>query len=276
LFYHLRKYIFLYYCITNILFVGGFWYANYALQVTNIYILMTVFLILIIISGLVISKLSIETLEEYIKNLEELSADTLHELNLPIATIKTNVDMLRKNLTDDKALKRLERVEMASKMVVDSYNDIDYMIKQQIRRERVDDFDLQDLIYERVEFLRGIYPYVEFSMNLESFLIKIDKIGLSKVLDNIVDNGIKYSDTIYKIDIELKNGLLSITDNGIGIDEVALLSVFDRYYQNDDSMPGFGIGLSMVKRFCDQNHIKLNIRSKKNSGTTLFLDFKGK
>jgi signal transduction histidine kinase len=86
---------------------------------------------------------------------------------------------------------------------------------------------------------------------------------------------VKYSKENKKIALSLVNGILSIKDNGIGIDEVVLLQIFDRYYQSDDSMPGFGIGLSMVKRFCDTNRIKLNIESKKEQGTTIFLDFKG-
>ena len=233
------------------------------------------FLILIVISGIVISKLSIEPLEEYITNLEELSRDTLHELNLPISTIRTNVDMIEKKLSDEKSLKRLERIKTACDMLTQRYNELDYMIKKQTKREVVEEFDLKELIEERVEFLRNIYYDVVFTQDLESFVINMDKIGLSKVIDNIIDNGVKYSQNAKKIDITLKNRILSIKDYGIGIDEVVLLRIFDRYYQNDDSMPGFGIGLYMVKRFCDTNRIKLNIESKKGSGTTIFLDFKG-
>jgi signal transduction histidine kinase len=86
---------------------------------------------------------------------------------------------------------------------------------------------------------------------------------------------VKYSEQPKKIELYLHNGMLSMKDHGVGIDEVILLRIFDRYYQSDDSMPGFGIGLSMVKRFCDTNRIKLNIESKKEQGTTIFLDFKG-
>ena len=275
MFYNLRRYIFLYYFITVVIFGGGFWYVKDSTKFVDIYILIAVFIILIVISGIVISKLAIEPLEEYITNLEELSRDTLHELNLPISTIKTNVDMIEKKLTDEKSLKRLDRIKTACNMLTQRYNELDYMIKKQTKREVVEEFDLKELIEERVEFLRNIYYDVVFTQDLESFVINMDKIGLSKVIDNIIDNGVKYSQNAKNIDITLKNRILSIKDYGIGIDEVVLLRIFDRYYQNDDSMPGFGIGLYMVKRFCDTNRIKLNIESKKGSGTTIFLDFKG-
>ncbi len=275
MFYNLRRYIFLYYFITVLIFGGGFWYVKDTIVFVDIYIVIAIFVLLIVISGIVISKLAIEPLEEYITNLEELSRDTLHELNLPISTIKTNVDMIEKKLSDEKSLKRLDRIKTACNMLTQRYNELDYMIKKQTKREVVESFDLKELIEERVEFLRNIYFDIMFTLDLESFTINIDKIGLSKVIDNLIDNGVKYSPSAKKIDIILKNRVLSIKDHGIGIDEVVLLRIFDRYYQNDDSMPGFGIGLYMVKRFCDTHRIKLNIESKKGSGTTIFLDFKG-
>ncbi len=242
----------------------------------NIYIVAVIFLILIIIAGLIIARFSIETLEEYIINLKELSTDTLHELNLPIATIKINADMIRKSLNDNKSLARLKRIDMATTMLTQRYCEIDYMIKQQMKYEIIDNFDLKELILQRIEFLQALYPYMKFTTDLENFWIKIDKIGLSKVIDNIIDNGVKYSNQKYQMELSLKDSSLSIKDNGIGMDEVTLFKIFDKYYQNDNSMLGFGIGLSMIKRFCDTNHIKLNIISKKDIGTTVLLDFKGR
>lgn len=229
---------------------------------------------LVILSGIVISKFAIEPLEEYVENLEELSRDTLHELNLPIATIKTNAEMLEKNCIDEKTKKRIERIKIACGMLYERYNELDYMIKKQTKKVLHEEFELHSLIQERTTFLSNIYNKVEFTLDLEKFVINLDKIGLSKVIDNLIDNGVKYSKESKEIDISLHNGVLAIQDHGIGIDEVVLLHVFDRYYQSDESMPGFGIGLSMVKQFCDTNKVKLNIESKKEFGTTIYLDFK--
>ena len=275
MFFNLRQYIFLYYFITVIVFGGGFWYARETIHYLDIKIVVAIFILLVIVSGLVISKLALEPLEEYVTNLEELSKDTLHELNLPIATIKTNVQMLEKKIDDAKSQKRLQRIKSACDMLTQRYNDLDYMIKKQTKREMVERFDLKELVEDRVEFLRNIYFDIMFSLDLESFAINMDKMGLSKVIDNLIDNGIKYSNGQKTIEIALKNKILTIQDHGIGIDEVVLFKIFDRYYQNDDSMPGFGIGLYMVKKFCDANRIKLSIESKKGLGTTIYLDFKG-
>ncbi len=253
----------------------SFYYIKDVQNFQDVTLLGSLFFILVIIAGIVISKFAIEPLEEYVTNLEELSRDTLHELNLPIATIVTNVDMIEKNSADEKTKKRLYRIKTACEMLSQRYNELDYMIKKQTKKEILQRFELRELVEQRVTFLSNLYGGVEFTSDLENFVINMDKIGLAKVIDNLIDNGVKYSKESKKITISLKNGVLSIQDQGIGIDEVVLLKIFDRYYQNDDSMPGFGIGLSMVKRFCDTNRIKLNIESKKEQGTTIFLDFKG-
>lgn len=275
MFYNLRRIIFLYYFITVTLFGVSFYYIKDVQNFQDVTLLGSLFFILVIIAGIVISKFAIELLEEYVTNLEELSRDTLHELNLPIATIVTNVDMIEKNSADEKTKKRLYRIKTACEMLSQRYNELDYMIKKQTKKEILQRFELRELVEQRVTFLSNLYGGVEFTSDLENFVINMDKIGLAKVIDNLIDNGVKYSKESKKITISLKNGVLSIQDQGIGIDEVVLLKIFDRYYQNDDSMPGFGIGLSMVKRFCDTNRIKLNIESKKEQGTTIFLDFKG-
>lgn len=221
-----------------------------------------------------ISKLSVDPLQEYVKNLQNLSKETLHELNLPISTIMTNIHMLKKNLDNEKDIKRIARVESACSMLQQRYDELDYMIKSQSQNVVEESFFINELIEERVEFLKSVYPNIEFILNLESTQIFNDKIGLSKVIDNLIDNGVKYSPNNNRIDINIKDYELSIQDHGCGMDEVELLQIFDNYYQSNANMQGFGIGLSLVKRFCDNHKILLNIKSTPNIGTTVLLQFK--
>jgi len=228
----------------------------------------------IILSAVMISKLAVDPLEEHIKNLRNLSKETLHELNLPITTITTNLQMLEKGIKDSKELKRIQRIKKASDMLQERYNELDYMIKTQTSQDVKESFSLDKLVDDRVEFLKHIYPDVKFTINSEKTTIFNDRIGLSKVIDNIIDNGVKYSTNKKIIDIELKNYELRIVDYGKGMDEVEILHIFDRYYQNNSNMKGFGIGLNMVKRFCDTNNVELSFKSSPNNGTEVKLKFK--
>ncbi|MCK9455222.1 MAG: HAMP domain-containing sensor histidine kinase [Sulfurimonas sp.] len=274
MFRNLRINIFIYYMLTVTLLMAILYYFISVVEVENLYLLLFILLLLSIFAGAIISKLSIDPLFEHVSNLQNLSKETLHELNLPISTIKTNIHMLKKSLESEKDLKRVERIKSACEMLQQRYNELDYMIKLQSSNVEDEKFDLSELIQNRVEFLNRIYPHIEFKLLLSSSQIKSDKIGLSKVIDNLIDNAVKYSQDIHKIDIELQNHTLSIKDYGCGMDEVELLKIFDDYYQSNKNMKGFGIGLSMVKRFCDANAISMSFKSKPNVGTTVILKFK--
>ena len=244
------------------------------IKVENIFFLLTLLFGLIVFAGIIISKLSIEPLIEYTQNLQNLSKETLHELNLPISTIMTNIHMLKKNLLSDKDLKRVSRIESACQMLQQRYNELDYLIKLQSADIKYENIDLDVLVKERVDFLQQLFAHVSFHLYLTPTQIHNDKVGLSKVIDNLIDNAVKYSSNIGKIDIELQNFTLLIRDHGCGMSEVELLKIFDDYYQSNKNMKGFGIGLKMAKRFCDANGILLKIRSKPSLGTTVILKFK--
>jgi two-component system OmpR family sensor kinase len=274
LFRNLRLIIFIYYLLTVTAFLGVVYFLLSVAQIQNVLLLAVVMICIVALSGVFISKLSIDPLEQYVKNLQNLSKETLHELNLPISTIMTNTHMLKKNLSDEKSLKRITRIESACTMLEQRYNELDYMIKTQSQKSVQEHFDLQELVMQRVDFFHTIYPQTAFALELQSHQIFNDKIGLAKVIDNIIDNGVKYAPNSKKIEIKIYNSTLHIEDYGCGMDEVELLHIFDSYYQSNENMKGFGIGLSMVKRFCDNNNIDLLFKSKPNEGTTVLLNFK--
>jgi len=274
LFRDFRLNIFIYYIITVLAFLGFSYYFLAVLSVLNYYLFVFLLICFIILSGIFISNLAVAPLLEYVQNLQNLSKETLHELNLPISTIVTNTQMLRKNLNDEKSLKRIERINSACEMLKDRYNELDYMIKMQSEEEVQEQFFLDALVQERIDFLSKIYPQIKFNLSLEKLEVLNNKKGLSKVIDNIVDNGVKYSPDSKNIDIKIEENRLTIQDYGIGMDEVELVRIFDNYYQSNRDMQGFGIGLGMVKRHCDKYRTILRFESSPNAGTKVELKFK--
>lgn len=262
------------YVTTTAILIAGIYYVHQVLGVEQWGIIAFVSLILTLIAGGVLAKIAITPLREHFEHLERFSKETLHELNLPINTITANVQMLRKTHNDEKSIKRLERIETATEMLKERYNELDYLIKKQTERERIESFDLAELIEERLGFLRSLYPSVIWELSLEPQRVTCDRIGLGKVIDNLVENGVKYSGQIPHITINLHDQSLSICDQGIGMDEITLMRIYDRYYQNDSTMAGFGIGLSLVKRYCDRHHINLHVASRVGEGTCVKLEFK--
>jgi len=273
LFRNLRINIVVFYIVTTIGFLLLFYNAIFVLHIENFYLLALILLSLIILSAIFISKLSVDPLESYVKELQSLSQETLHELNLPISTIKSNVQMLAKRAVDEKSHKRLQRIQSACDMLQQRYNELDYLIKMQSKSTEKEIFYLDVLLRERITFLEKLYPHFHFEIESEAVSLECDKIGLAKVIDNLIDNAVKYSGESKKIVIFNKENYLLIQDFGIGMSEVELLKIFDTYYQTNSQMQGFGIGLSMVKRFCDENGIELIFDSTPGVGTTVKLQF---
>ncbi|MCB4751101.1 MAG: ATP-binding protein, partial [Sulfurovum sp.] len=90
--------------------------------------------------------------------------------------------------------------------------------------------------------------------------------------DNLLVNAMKYSSKEMPIEIRLTNDTLKIIDRGIGMDETQIVKVFEHYYQGDIRQKGEGIGLALVKAFCDGEKITITINSQKDKGTEVILD----
>jgi len=206
--------------------------------------------------------------------LDLLLKDTLHELNIPLSVINANLHMLRLDEKDNKKLQRLGRISLACIDLQRLYLDVDYYIKREVRFDLKEVFDIKDLVEQEIQKFQSQDLHVKIVSNVKSLHIRVDKHGLGKVLGNLISNSIKYNKNENMIKIELKNGRLGVTDNGIGMNESEVFKIFDRYYQGDSAKEGFGIGLSIVKAYCDEEKIIINISSKKDIGTEIVLDFK--
>lgn len=262
------------YVTTTGVLIAGIYYVHQVLGVEQWGIIAFVSLIITLVLGGILAKIAITPLREHFVLLERFSKETLHELNLPINTITANTQMLRKTHDDEKSLKRLERIEMAAEMLKERYSELDYLIKKQTERESIETFELSELIDERIGFLRPLYPNVIWKWDLLPHIVSCDRIGLGKVIDNLIENGVKYSPKNPIITVTLHNYALNICDQGIGMDEITLIHIYDRYYQNDSTVSGYGIGLSLVKRYCDRNRIHLHVSSRLGEGTCVKLEFK--
>ena len=116
---------------------------------------------------------------------------------------------------------------------------------------------------------------IDFSIDLEEVSILSDYDMLQQVWINLIDNAIKYSRENCKIDISVKrlndkSVKVSISDNGIGIEEGKLHRIFDKFYQCEAShkKSGSGLGLSISKRIVELLNGTIECKSKKDSGTT--------
>ena len=227
----------------------------------------------ILFSAYVFTTIALESKESQDKLLEHLIRESLHEINLPISTIEANIKMLKRSLESEKDRKRAIRIEEALDRLKRLYNLLAYNLKREIYEIEKEEIELNKLIQNRVEFFKELNRN-NFELNLTPLKIRADRIGLEQTIDNIIENAMKYSKKDTTITITIDGTKLTIKDKGIGIDNSELSLIYQRYYQSDDNFTGEGIGLNIVKRYCDKEGIGLKIESKKGIGTKVILDFK--
>ncbi len=222
--------------------------------------------------GYIISSHLLAPKAELDANLSILSSEILHELNIPLSTIKANSTMLKKRVKEDeKSLQRLNRIEASSVRLERLYRELVYSIKKEIHPIEKERLLLEPLLQERIETLEA-FGRNRFALDVGEKSIKIDRIGFEKMIDNLLMNAMKYSSKESLIKVILKESTLMIIDEGIGMDETQLLRVYERYYQSDNRQEGQGIGLALVKAYCDDEGIEIQIQSEKGLGTSINLN----
>ena len=204
--------------------------------------------------------------------LDALLKDTLHELNIPLSVIKANLQLLRAHEEDEKKQKRLERISLASDDLYALYQEVDYYIKKETKADVKEVFFIDEVIcsvMQKYEDIASSTPLVLEGLHVE---ILADKRGFIKVISNLLNNALKYNRGQNPIQIFQRNNALVVKDEGIGISESELFLIFNRYFQADATQEGYGIGLSLVKAYCDHFKIPLSINSIKDKGTEVILD----
>jgi two-component system phosphate regulon sensor histidine kinase PhoR len=106
--------------------------------------------------------------------------------------------------------------------------------------------------------------------------VMVDEVHLSNVLNNLLDNAIKYSPEAPQVDIQTRSdsqGLhVQVSDQGMGIQKEALSAVFEPFYRvptgNVHNVKGFGLGLSYVKKIVEAHGGQVHVSSKLGVGST--------
>ena len=201
-------------------------------------------------------------------NLQKNLKETIHELNIPVSTIKMNTQLLEKNISDEKSLKRLNRIKQASNNLIKLYEDMEYNIKKEIDKIEKQECYLDEIIANSIIKFDDIKKDTIITSSIPNIKLFTDINGLEKTIDNLILNAIKYNSKQKPVvDNTFENNILTIFNKGEKIDTKNLLIIFDRYYQSDFSSEGFGLGLNIVKEFCDKNKIIIKIDTHENGNT---------
>lgn len=239
--------------------------------INDILVYASIAFILMLVIGYFLLRLFLKPMRDALHLLDMFIKDTTHELNTPVSAIVANVEMIDiDNLEDEKLKKKINRIDIAAKTISNIYDDLTYLILDNKIISKNINIDLKNLIEQRIEYFQTLANVKKITINLEiknNTTLFIDEKKISKLIDNLISNAIKYNKINGTIHIVIDTNSFSILDSGKGIKKENIQMMFDRYARFDKSVGGFGIGLNIVKMICDEYHLEINIESEVNQYT---------
>jgi len=245
--------------------------------IKTIIIYSSIFFIIMIVIGYFLLRLFLKPMRDALYLLDTFIKDTTHELNTPVSTIMTNIELIdRESLEDKYLIKIINRIDIGAKTISNIYDDLTYLILNNKIVSDNQDINLKQLIEQRVEYFSILanMKKVEVVTTLNpDVVLNIDSKKLSKLVDNLLSNAIKYNKINGSIYITLEDNKLTIKDTGKGIKKENIDLMFDRYARFDKVVGGFGIGLNIVKMICSEYNLTIDIKSELGSSTEVSLSW---
>jgi signal transduction histidine kinase len=240
-------------------------------------------------AGFVFSGKAAQPVEEGFHVLQRFMSDAGHELSTPIAIIQANAEAMEAELPDlDESLKgRLPVIYRSIDRMANLVQDLMLLSKMESpvsKKNLAHQLDLSRLVRHAVEEMQELFKteLIELKAeNLAPVTISGDAESLKRVVTNLLQNALRYTDKGGVVQVGLENlgrhAKLTISDTGIGIPPESLPLIFDRFYRVDKSRSraqgGSGLGLSIVKAIIEAHKGRIEVESKLGSGTTFTVFF---
>jgi two-component system, OmpR family, phosphate regulon sensor histidine kinase PhoR len=211
-------------------------------------------------------------------------SNVTHELKTPIATVGVAIEALKNFNAIDDAARTREYLDISQNELQRLNLLIDKVLKLSIfeRKEielRKELFDYRQLTLEVMGSMRLQFEKYGAKVSFEAlgndFNIEADKLHVTSVLYNLLDNALKYSRENPEIHVELKAGeseiLLIVRDNGIGIPPAYTSKVFEKFFRvptgNKHNVKGYGLGLSYVAEVVNRHQGNISVKSEEGKGS---------
>jgi len=226
------------------------------------------------------------------RQISEIKTDFInnmtHEFKTPIATINLALDAIRnpKIIEDkEKVFKYLEMIRDENKRMhaqVENVLRISKLEKKELNIIK-ESSDIEEVINDAIEHVNLILEDREGTIDIHFGAIRktvlLNDVHFTNVIVNILENAIKYTAGIPKIDIYTENikdmVLIKIKDNGVGMSKVAQKRIFEKFYREHTgdihNVKGHGLGLAYVKRIVDDHNGQIYVESEKGKGSTFII-----
>jgi two-component system phosphate regulon sensor histidine kinase PhoR len=208
-----------------------------------------------------------------------------HELKTPIATVSVAVEALRNFGAIQSPERTKEYLDISASelqrlgLLVDKVLKLSLFENREIELKK-ETFDLKELVGEVLNTMKlqfdKHHAKVDLSVHGHYFSIDADRLHITSVIYNLLDNALKYSKDKPEIDVSLRhetdNLVLEVTDKGIGIPEGFKEKIFDKFFRvptgDHHNIKGYGLGLSYVSHVVKKHGGTIGVESEPGKGST--------
>lgn len=224
-----------------------------------------------------------EEKEHTIKLYNTLLNSLSHELRTPISTIVGAVDTLKENrdkLSVDQEGELLSEIDKATTRLNRQVENLLSMsrLESGMLKPKYDWCDMNELIHSVIQKLETSGTHkINFNVNDELPLLKLDEGLMEQVIHNILHNAIQYTPANSTIEMDViyheNKCMITIADNGGGVPEDEIPQVFAKFHRLPDSKAGgSGLGLSIVKGFVEAHNGKVTLFNNTQGGATFCIE----
>lgn len=222
------------------------------------------------------------------RTIEEMKDDFVsnmtHELKTPIAIAYSANDALLNYDTDNDPQKKVTYLNIANRQLKRLGELVENILAMSMERRKTMKLKPETILLrpftEEIAAAQRMRTEKEIIINVnmdDDVSVEADKTHLGNVLNNLIDNAIKYSDDSVTITVSNDNGTISVRDNGIGIPAKSIPFLFNKFYRvphgNRQDVRGYGIGLYYVKSILDKMGWDIEVRSKEGEGSTFTIKY---
>jgi two-component system phosphate regulon sensor histidine kinase PhoR len=220
----------------------------------------------------------------------EFISNITHELKTPIATVGVAIEALQNFNAIHDPEKTKEYLDISKNelqrlsLLVDKVLKLSMFEKKEMELKK-EQFDCRQLVKEVMNSMKLQFEKYHAQVNLqtegENFLVEADKLHITSVVYNLLDNALKYSKENPVINVQLKSHPehieLSVSDNGIGIEPAYKEKIFDKFFRvpsgNKHNIKGYGLGLSYVAEVLKRHQGRVHVETELNKGSIFTATF---
>lgn len=231
--------------------------------------------------GVVLLIFDITDKAESERNRREFTANVSHELKTPLTAILGSSELLQNGMVKSEDVPRFvgHIHDEAARLLA--------LIEDIIRLSQLDEgastaaetVDVAQVASEVVALLAAKAEEcgVTLALNAEACFVTGERRLVHEIVYNLTENAIKYNVPGGRVAVDVKGGVLTVADTGIGIPKEDQARVFERFYRVDKShskaIGGTGLGLSIVKHAAAYLNAEITLESEEGKGTTVRVEF---